>query len=241
MKRIFALFLFFLIVFSLIPHVFAADNESDAADFRVERYGSELRLSNAPEGFTLVAAAYRDTGRLITTQTVESPGDSVEITVSGTTTRLFFLVDNAPFCPQLDFEKMPDLSDYAVDRSGAIPVETGTQKLSSTQLAALTGKTPEQAAASISTLADAYAWLRQEGYSTTGMDGINGIENGIVNGTDNKDASWTEISTVLNVLLLDDYDEVGTVCAQHQCFGLQYSRGNWHCYARLRRRLFPRG
>lgn len=47
---------------------------------------------------------------------------------------------------------------FSVDYSGEIPAETGARKLTDTQLSKLAGKTPEAAAVSISTLADAYAW-----------------------------------------------------------------------------------
>lgn len=101
-------------------------------------------------------------------------------------------------------------SSFSIDYSGDIPVETGKRKLTDAQLATLAGKTPEDAAASIATLADAYAWLSQEGYSTTGMS-ISPSSKEIANGTYRKDASWVEVSTVINTLLVNDYDEVGTI------------------------------
>lgn len=104
--------------------------------------------------------------------------------------------------------------NFSVDYSGDIPAATGAARLSAQELKALSGLSPESAAAKISTLADAYAWLRREEYCTTGMSGINGIQNGIVNGTRNKEASWLEMSAILGVLLEGDYDEVGTyLCA----------------------------
>ena len=100
--------------------------------------------------------------------------------------------------------------EITIDVSGAIPAETGERELTEEKLSKLHGLTPEKAAASIFTLADAYAWLEQEGYSTHGMSG--GIR-GLANGTQGKAVSWVEMSTILNTLLEGDYDEVGTVIA----------------------------
>lgn len=100
-------------------------------------------------------------------------------------------------------------ADFTVDPTSAIPAETGVRKLTDSQLAEMKGFTPETAASSISTLADAYAWLAQEGYQTHGMYG--GAAVGLANGTNGKTLSWVEMSTVLNVLLQGDYQEVGTL------------------------------
>ena len=97
----------------------------------------------------------------------------------------------------------------SVDFSGKIPEETGARQLSDGQLEALRGMSPEQAAGSVRTLADAYAWLAQEGYSTHGMAGS--PANGLTNGTSGKKISWVEMSAVLNTLLAGDYAEVGTL------------------------------
>ena len=102
-----------------------------------------------------------------------------------------------------------DADDYTVDMSGAIPEELGGRRLSAGELAALSGLTPERAAESIETLADAYAWLAQEGYSTTGMSGS--PQYGLANGTAGRELSWVEMSTVINTLVEGDYDEEGTL------------------------------
>jgi len=104
--------------------------------------------------------------------------------------------------------------DYMIDYSGTIPAETGLRKLTDTQLKELSGLTPEQAASSIATLADAYAWIAQEGYSTHGAS-LNWLNNGtkfeLENSRRNKKLAWEEMSTVINILLEGDYEEVGTL------------------------------
>lgn len=104
--------------------------------------------------------------------------------------------------------------EYHIDYSGAIPQETGACKLTETQLKELAGLKPEQAAKTISTLADAYAWIKQEGYSTSGAS-LNGLGGGttfeLSNAGRRKEMAWEEMSTTLNVLLEGDYDEVGTL------------------------------
>lgn len=98
--------------------------------------------------------------------------------------------------------------EYYVDYSGAVPWETGTRKLTDTQLKELAGLTPEQAAKNISTLADAYAWIKKEGYYTDGMANGNKV---LKNAGQEKKLAWEEMSTILNILLEGDYDEVGTL------------------------------
>ena len=104
--------------------------------------------------------------------------------------------------------------DYTVDYTGAIPSETGARKLTDKQLKKLASQTPEQAAKTITTLADAYAWLKQEGYSTHGAS-LNWLDGGTTfelgNGRWEKEMAWEEMSTTINILLEGDYDEVGTV------------------------------
>jgi len=104
---------------------------------------------------------------------------------------------------------------YTVDFTGAVPAETGSRKLSDAELKKLSGKTPEEAASSISTLADAYAWLKQEGYIIIGASLENRGE-GIVGLPVRYDkVCWTALSNVINILLENDYDEVGTLlCLQ---------------------------
>lgn len=107
-------------------------------------------------------------------------------------------------------QKEEQKPSYTVDLHGAIPEETGTRRLSDEELAALSGLRVETAAAKIETLADAYAWLLQEGYSTTGISGLYESANTLAR----RDLDWVSMSTALNVLLDGDYDEVGTLfCA----------------------------
>ena len=99
---------------------------------------------------------------------------------------------------------------FTVDASGAVPAETGAARLSSAQLEKLRGASIKTAANTITTLADAYAWLAQEGYSTTGINGLLSP----ANSTAQKAQDWLGLSTTLNLLLEGDYDEVGTLyCA----------------------------
>lgn len=99
---------------------------------------------------------------------------------------------------------------FTVDASGAVPAETGAARLSSAQLEKLRGASIKTAANTITTLADAYIWLAQEGYSTTGINGLLSP----ANSTAQKAQDWLGLSTTLNLLLEGDYDEVGTLyCA----------------------------
>lgn len=102
---------------------------------------------------------------------------------------------------------------FTVDPYGAVPAETGAARLSSEQLEQLRGASIETAAKTITTLADAYAWLAQEGYSTTGVSGLLFPEDE----TAQKDQGWLSMSTTLNLLLQGDYDEVGTLFCAMQC------------------------
>ena len=107
---------------------------------------------------------------------------------------------------------------FTVDTSGAIPAETGAARLSAEQLEQMHGASIETAAKTITTLADAYAWLAQEGYSTTGVSGLLFP----MDETAQKDQGWLSMSTTLNLLLQGDYDEVGTLfCA------MQYDDPDW--------------
>lgn len=107
-------------------------------------------------------------------------------------------------------QKEEQKPSYTVDLHGAIPEETGARRLSDEELEALSGLRVETAAAKIETLADAYAWLLQEGYSTTGISGLYASANTL----ERRDLDWVSMSTALNVLLDGDYDEVGTLfCA----------------------------
>lgn len=107
-------------------------------------------------------------------------------------------------------QKEEQKPSYTVDLHGAIPEETGARRLSDEELDALSGLPVETAAAKIETLADAYAWLLQEGYSTTGISGLYASANTLAR----RDLDWVSMSTALNVLLDGDYDEVGTLfCA----------------------------
>ena len=107
-------------------------------------------------------------------------------------------------------QKEEQKPSYTVDLHGAIPEQTGARRLSDEELDALSGLRVETAAAKIETLADAYAWLLQEGYSTTGISGLYASANTL----ERKDLDWVSMSTALNVLLDGDYDEVGTLfCA----------------------------
>lgn len=102
---------------------------------------------------------------------------------------------------------------FTVDPSGAVPAETGAARLSSAQLRQLHGASIKTAAETIATLADAYAWLAQEGYSTTGVNGLLQPANDVTR----KDQDWLGMSTTLNLLLQDDYDEVGTIYCAVRC------------------------
>lgn len=150
-------------------------------------------------GFTHGEYSAKNNGDFLRGHVVVISRDALSVCLKGTSTKLIDTIEVKK--PEAD-----DNADYSVDYSGAIPAATGSSTLSSAQLKALAGKTPEQAAATVKTLADAYAWLKQEGYSTTGMSGLYSMFNGV----GNKDAGWVEMATVLNVLLKGDYDEVGT-------------------------------
>ena len=57
---------------------------------------------------------------------------------------------------------------------------------------------------------NAYIWLAQEGYSTTGINGLLSPANSTAQ---KGPLDWLGLSTTLNLLLEGDYDEVGTLYA----------------------------
>ena len=112
---------------------------------------------------------------------------------------------------------VPVNAEYKIYYAGTILAETGNGKLSNAQIKALASKTPEEVAATITTYADACEWIYAAGYRTSGMN-INGNGGGILfsiaNDRGDKELSWTEMTTLINILLKGDYDEVGTLlCA----------------------------
>lgn len=103
-----------------------------------------------------------------------------------------------------------DKQSVKVDLSGGIPEETGARTLSDSRISAMTNMTVEQAAKEITTLADAYAWLKAANYTTTGMwfESGNIVNYGI---SPTGEMSWNEAATTIGLLLKDDYDEVGSL------------------------------
>lgn len=144
---------------------------------------------------------------------------ALEVTLTPVPTNVPSPTTTATPSPAPTATPTPDISTndklkYYVDYAAAIPAETGARKITETELKELAGLTPRKAAKIISTLADAYEWLKQEGYVTTGacIYGKNYGENWeLENSIQGKELSWEEMSTLLNILLEDDYDEVGTL------------------------------
>lgn len=155
----------------------------------------------------LAASAIRTAGQYRALQQAQAEADTLAAERQQTAQRIAEREQQLADQAQQEEESKPS---YTVDLRGAIPEETGARRLSDEELEALSGLRVETAAAKIETLADAYAWLLQEGYSTTGISGLYESDNTL----ERRDLDWVSMSTALNVLLDGDYDEVGTLfCA----------------------------
>ena len=62
-----------------------------ASPFSVELKGNILHLTKTPQGLTVLVAAYDSEGKLVALQVEDTPGEIVEITVTGETVSVFFL------------------------------------------------------------------------------------------------------------------------------------------------------
>lgn len=111
---------------------------------------------------------------------------------------------------------------YSINRSESLPEDAGGRTLTDEQIAELDGLTPEEASWKIETITDAYIWLARQGYASDGMhtdptpgyDYDVALENYALYSSELRDKSaisWIALSTIINLLLEGDYEEVGTL------------------------------